>query len=173
MRARPQVSYTVDARPEEVFAWFREALAEDGCPCAGWVGRQEVTLHVAVSHRRLWSPWLLLGVRGDGEQTVVSGTMGPQPNLWTAYVFVYSVLVAGCVAGGMYGAVQASLGQPPTGWTAALSAGCGLGLACTLDLLGRRRGEGQMGILRGFVERVTGDGGGRRGGEPPTLTPAR
>ncbi|MCB9674481.1 MAG: hypothetical protein H6737_05150 [Alphaproteobacteria bacterium] len=154
MRARPSVSYAVDAKPDEVFERFRSALEDAECPCKGSVGRKEVTLRICDRLRRIWSPWLLLGVRAEGEGCVLFGSMGPQPDMWTAFVFVYSVLVAVFVAGSMYGFVQLTLQDSPTGLLAAGAALVGLGGACGLDLTGRRLGQGQMGIIRGFVTRT-------------------
>ncbi|MCA9566881.1 MAG: hypothetical protein KC656_03525 [Myxococcales bacterium] len=152
MRARPRVAYTVPQSPEEVFERFRETLEGGACPCDGMIGRQEVTLQICDAHRRLWSPFLQLGVEvGEDGQTVVRGVMGPAPNLWTAFVFVYAVHLVVFVSGTMYGFVQATLNDTPTGLLAAGGALLGLACSCGLDLTGRRLGQGQMGIIRGMV----------------------
>ena len=154
MRARPSVAYRVSVEQDVVFEGFRAALKEPGCPCSGTVGRQEITLHLQDDRRRPWSPWLQLRVESDESGTLLLGKMGPQPNLWTAFVFIYSCLVAAFVAGTMYGFVQSTLGDSPSGLYAAMGALVGLSGACGLDLLGRRLSQGQMGTIRGFVLRT-------------------
>lgn len=155
MRARPRVTYQVQGLTrQQVFDRFKSALTSDGCPCAGSVGRTEVTLYICENLRKVWSPWLQLGVTEADGVTRVHGKMGPQPNLWTAYVFVYSVHVAIFTAGSMYGFVQATLDDSPTGFWASIGALTGLALFCSLDLVGRRLSQGQMGVIRGFVTRT-------------------
>jgi len=83
--------------------------------------------------------------------------MGPEPSLWTGFVFVYAALVALFVGGTTYGLVQASLGEVPTGGWAAGAALVGLTGACGLDLLGRRLGRDQMDAIRSFVIRTLPD----------------
>lgn len=154
MRARPTVRYIVDLPPTEILARFQKNLETDVGPCTGTVGRQEVTLFIGDERRRLWSPFLQLGVTGQEGGSLVHGTMGPQPNLWTAFVFVYASLLVVFTAGTMYGFVQSTLDQSPTGLAAAALGLVGLAGSCGLDLLGRKLGAGQMGILRGAVQRT-------------------
>jgi len=154
MRARPSVAYRVSTAQEAVFDDFSKALQDPGCPCSGTVGRQEITLHIRDDRRRSWSPWLQLRVESDESGTLLLGKMGPQPNLWTAFVFIYSCLVAALIAGTMYGFVQSTLGASPSGLYVAVGALVGLSAACGLDLLGRRLSQGQMGTIRGFVLRT-------------------
>jgi len=156
MRARPRVEYQVAQSKQDVLDRFTAALASDG-PCSGNVGRRDVTLHIHPSRRKLWSPWLQIRVEDLDEGSCLKGTMGPQPNLWTAFVFVYSALVALFIAGTMYGLVQSALDESPTGLMAAGGALVGLACACGLDLLGRRLGQGQMGTIRGYVVRTLPD----------------
>jgi hypothetical protein len=151
MRARPTVSYHVELPPEAVLDRFAEMLESPGRPCDGSVGRKEVTLYIDDARRRMWSPFLQLGVQASDGGAHVHGTMGPQPNLWTAFVFVYAAHLAVCTAGTMYGSIQWMLGDPPTGLAVAGAGLLGLATACGLDLFGRRLGAGQMGILRGAV----------------------
>jgi hypothetical protein len=154
MRGRPRIELTLSEDPGAVYERFTAALADPDCPCAGAAGRWLITLRMHASRRRAWSPWLQLEVKEHSDGTVLVGTMGPQPELWAGFLFVYALLVFAWIGGTMYGLVELSLGWSPTGFWAAGAALSGLALACGLDLLGRRLGEGQMGVLRGFVERV-------------------
>lgn len=154
MRARPTIAYRSQLEPEPIAEAFRVALAAEDSACAGSVGRSEVTLFIDDRRRRRWSPFLQLKLTGEGTTTRIHGVMGPQPNLWTAFVFVYSAHVAAFIGGSVLGCVQLTLGQDPIGVWVAAAALLGLGGACGLDLFGRRLGEGQMGILRGMVEQT-------------------
>lgn len=156
MRPRPRIQSTVSLPPSEVLERFEAALAEPGAVCSGGTGRRDVTLRLHPRLRQRWSPWLQLRVEACAEGSELQGTMGPAAELWTAFVFCYAVLVTVFVAGTMYGFVQFTMNDSPTGLWFAAGALVGLGAACGLDLLGRRMGEGQMGLIRGFVERAVG-----------------
>ena len=153
MRARPVVDYALPEAPEQVLARFARDLEHPAAPWVGSVGRQEVTLYLDDTRRRVWSPYLQLAVERTEEGSRVHGTMGPAPNLWTAFVFVYATQLTLFVAGAMYGSVQWSLGDTPTGLLAAALGLFGLASSCGLDLLGRRFAQAQMGLLRGAVMR--------------------
>ena len=156
MEGRPEVHWTVPMPVPAVLEAFEHALNEPSCPCRGFAGRKEVTLRVGSERHRVWSPWLQLEVKPDpsGVGTELSGVMGRRPELWTAFVFVYAALCAVTLGGAVYGGVQANLGWMPTGFGATAIGLCGLAMSCGTDLVGRRLGRGQMGILRGFAERT-------------------
>ncbi len=154
MEARPEVSFTVAMPAASVLEAFERALSQPGCPCRGFAGRREVTLRVGDARHRVWSPWLQLEVCETEEGTALTGVMGPRPELWTAFVFVYAALCALTLGGAVYGGVQANLGWMPSGFVATGVGLVGLGASCGTDLVGRRLGRGQMGILRGFAERT-------------------
>lgn len=155
MRQRPHVELRVPRPADEVRAAFREALAAEGAVCVGGVHADQVVLHLA--ERAWWSPWLQLRLVDEGDATRLSGVMGPAPSLWTGFVFVYSALVAVFVAATAFAMVELSLGWTPTSLPFVALALVGLGGACGIDLLGRHRGQGQMGLLRGFVGRAVPD----------------
>jgi hypothetical protein len=83
--------------------------------------------------------------------THVRGRFGPSPNLWTLFLFLYSVQVAVFVGGTVFGLVQVMLGQQPMGLYAAAVACMTLGMSCTVDLLGRKRGKPQMTTVCHFI----------------------
>lgn len=157
MRPRPRVCYRTPQSADAVKASFRAALQNDDAPCTGGVGGDEVTLRIHERFRRPWSPWVQLALKESDGQLVLQGQMGPAPELWTAFVFLYSLLVAAFIAGSMLGLVQLNLGEAPSGLMVTAGAVCGLMLSCGCDLLGRRVGQGQMGIIRGFVRRTVPD----------------
>lgn len=154
MRARPKIAYEVPLSPDEVVQRFSAAFENPECPCAGSLGHNEIILHIEAEGRKPWSPYLQLAIGDDAGQTVVRGVMGPQPNLWTAFVFVYAVHLTIFTAGTVYGSVQMMIGDTPTGLVVGALALLGLACSCGLDLTGRRLGQGQMGVIRGLVIRT-------------------
>jgi hypothetical protein len=129
---------------------MRDALT-DGSACSGHVGQREFSLEVAGEERHAFSPRISLIVEPTPNGTHVRGRFGPSPNLWTLFLFLYSLQVAVFVGGTMYGLVQTMLGQQPMGLYAAALACVTLGASCTVDLLGRKRGKPQMTTVCHFI----------------------
>lgn len=157
MRPRPRVHLEVPHSCQDVRDAVVAAL-EDSQHCTGGASEGCITLRLHPERRRPWSPWLQLQVTACSEdRTTLEGHMGPAPELWTAFVFVYSVAVAAFVGGAMFGLVQMNLGQTPTGFYAVAASLVVLAVSCGADLTGRRVGQGQMGVLRGFLLRTLPD----------------
>jgi len=156
MRPRPRVHLEVPQATDHVRDVVASAL-EDSPVCTGGATSDSITLRLHPDRRQPWSPWLQLRVTPSEKGTQLEGHMGPAPELWTAFVFIYSLGVAGFIAGSMFGLVQLNLGQTPTGlWGVVVSLSV-LALSCGADLTGRRIGQGQMGVLRGFLRRALPD----------------
>jgi len=156
MRPRPRVHFEVPRPAAEVAAAVTEALSASPM-CTGGASDACITLRIHPDQRRPWSPWLQLKLTPKGEGTELEGHMGPAPELWTAFVFIYSLGVATFLGGSMFGMVQMNLGQTPTGFYGVAAALVVLATSCSADLAGRKVGQGQMGILRGFLQRALPD----------------
>lgn len=150
MRPRPLVDFDIAAPPEDVLTRMRAALAADAV-CTGHVGQREFSLEVAGEARHVFSPRISLMVEPTQTGAHVRGRFGPSPNLWTLFLFLYSVQVAVFVGGSVLGLVQTTLGQPPLGLYAAGLAILTLSASCGVDLLGRKRGKPQMTTVCHFI----------------------
>lgn len=151
MRERPLVDLEIQAPPDDVLDRFRHCLETGQCLCEGHVGDRELSLVLRGEERHTFSPWLSLQAYPIGEKTRLRGHFGPHPNLWTLFIFIYSVWVAVFVGGALYGSVQLTLGQTPWGLWAAGGAILAQAVACGIDLAGRAKGAKQMDTLRTFI----------------------
>lgn len=165
MRPRPLVDVDVPLPRDVIMDRFRRALSAEA-RCRGHVGRAELSLEVNGPERHAWSPRISLEVRPTEHGCHVRGHFGPHPNLWTLFVFIYSVQVVVVVSGAMYGLVQGMMSEPPTALWAALGATASLGLSCGVDLTGRRVGAGQMEAVRSFIDEVLPEARDRVDGAP-------
>lgn len=133
---------------------FDRALRSAGAVCAGGIRGADVTLGLSAVAHRWYSPMVVLTVERTDGGCRVHGWIGPRPNLWTFFVFVYAAQVATVIGAGMLGAMQVWLRMEPSGLWFLPFPLLGLVGCCGADLLGRRLGAGQIGLIRGFIERA-------------------
>lgn len=151
MRPRPLVDLEVPEPPENILGRFRDCLATGQCTVEGHVGKGEMSIVLNGESRHVFSPWLSVEAHSWRGGTRLRGRFGPHPNLWTAFVFIYSVWVAVFIGGAVYGYVQFVMGQSPWGLWVALGAAVAQGVACGVDLTGRSIGRKQMDTIRTFL----------------------
>lgn len=154
MRARPEIDLEVPLPVPEVLQAFARELRDPDAVCSGGVRGEDVTLGLSEVSHRWYSPMVVLTVQATEQGSRVKGHIGPRPNLWTFFVFIYSVQVAAVIAAGMLGSVQANLAMDPVGLKVLPIPLLGLSGCCGLDLLGRRLGAGQIGLIQGFIDRA-------------------
>ena len=154
MRPRPEIELLVELPPAEVVRALARALKEADTVCSGGVRGSDVTLGLSEVAHRWYSPMVVLTVEPAEGGSRVHGLVGPRPNLWTFFVFIYAAQVALVIAAGMLGAVQANLAMDPVGLKVLPLPLLGLAGCCGLDLLGRRLGAGQIGLILGFIDRT-------------------
>jgi len=114
-RVRPAFAIEVGRSPEEVIADFGEALARPEAPVAGKVRDAVVQITVPPGELTTWSPHVDLRVdpRDDGAPgAIVRGRIGPQPHVWTTFMFFHLLIGFFGLGGLMWGVAQALAGEP-------------------------------------------------------------
>jgi len=109
-RLRPAFEIEVPRAPERVIADFEEALARPGTPVVGKVRDAVVQLTMPATELTTWSPHVDLRVdpRGDGAPgAIIRGRIGPQPQVWTTFMFFHLLIAFAGVGGLMWGISQA------------------------------------------------------------------
>lgn len=151
---RPRVLVLVpDATQEEVCALLKGRLA-DAPGLEGRCTRAALIAWPAPPARRFWSPALDLNLRAHPRGTLLVGRFGPQPVLFTAFLFGSIGLgFLGCIAA-CWAFVQLTLGQEPWALAGLVPPVVG-GLAMlAVDRVGRAKAWGQMGELAALLEGV-------------------
>jgi len=113
LRTRSRRMVRVERPPEEVLHQLLERAAQADPPlfCKHRALHLWVFMPEAVRHA--WSPALDIHLRPDDDGVRVVSRLGPQPNLWTAYVFAYSAFGVLVLFGGCWGMAQWAMGDPP------------------------------------------------------------
>lgn len=149
---RPPFSLTVPLSRVETIQRLSDGFAVADCPCQGTTSRGHVSVIVCDQTRKMFSPTLDLEIAdGDEQHTALVGRFGPHPNLWTLYIFAYSVLGFATVCGLVYAMAQVTLGDAP--WALAvvpIAAAAAAGLYASA-FVGQRMAADQMALLETFL----------------------
>lgn len=113
----------------------------------------QFTLTVAEDAQRLWSPWLEVEVKPNGEGTFLRGRFGPNPSVWTWFAMTYIGLTLGLLISLSWGAALV-IGRMGTPWTLWVSAATATVMAALWGAaqVGQRWSRAQMVALRSAIE---------------------
>ncbi|MHC5027664.1 MAG: hypothetical protein ACYTGR_12995, partial [Planctomycetota bacterium] len=115
---RPRFRMIIPGEVDERIALVLAAAARPERRCVSRVVGNHVDITVVPEDRHRWSPCVQLEFRQSGADTIVDGLVGPHPNMWTLFAFVYITIIVAVGFGLMLGLAQLSLGQPAWGlWT--------------------------------------------------------
>lgn len=153
-RLRPRYVRRVAASPRAVAARLHDALQQPDAPCCGSVTEHVGELCISREAQHTWSPKLGLRLSAEGAGTLLEGSYGPMPAVWTLVVFLYACAVALGIATAVYAGSMAMLDQPTrVGWGVPLSVLMIAGIYAA-SYVGQRLGHPQMDALHGFVDRA-------------------
>jgi hypothetical protein len=112
--------------------------------------RYEVSMEGEELH--FWSPQICVNVkpREDGG-TDLDARLGPDPYVWTMYVFAYATLTVASVFASVFGLTQWTLGHSPTALYVAPAAAVTAALVYGASYVGQGLGAEQMYFLRATI----------------------
>ena len=151
MEHRPRLRLSVPEAPDEVTRRLVEALALPECTLEGTTRGTHLHIRLPEPDRHFWSPCLDLEVRRGESGSELSGVLGPHPEVWTLFVFLWAAMVMAWGMGLLFGFGQWAVGEPPTALWATLAASLGLASSCSVNILGRRSCRPQTDRLATFV----------------------
>jgi hypothetical protein len=157
---RPRYSFTSACEPKELWAIIKKALRNPKINSNGLVYRSVAT-HFIISYPKeqhhFWSPTLDLNFDQLAKnKTRVRALLGPEPAIWTLFMFGYAVAALAIMAGIVLGYSQYILGQ--SWWLFSLIPA---GTALVVFLLfasyfGKHQAEAQTEALKVFLETALG-----------------
>ena len=113
-KLRPRFRYFVTESQLEVQQKFSEALKNTSN--SGFTG-SALKYHIVIDYpqnkRHFWSPQLDLNLETYKEGTLIRGLLGPRPNVWTVFMFFYSISIFLGIVGFIIGIGQWSMENPP------------------------------------------------------------
>lgn len=154
---RPRFKSSIETTMENIPLHFKKALAKENAPCIGFINKNFGTLSLPKAAQHYWSPQLSFTFEESEEvenEIIIRGLFGPRPNVWTMFLFFYSIITFAILVIGIIGLSYWSLGKSILilWWIPVLSI-----IYASLFWVaysGQRLGHHQMEILNDFFEGV-------------------
>lgn len=151
---RPRFKFSVPGTPKVTMDHVRKLLDESPENIHGKIVGDHIILDIVGDDVHFWSPQLNFRVEENPDavdETIVAGLIGPRPNVWTLFMFVYfSVGVAGFFISS-YGISRYMVGEHSYAvWGLPLAALFML-TAYQAGKFGEKLGEDQVELLKQFV----------------------
>ena len=149
---RPRFQIDTKYSLDEIHARINNSLKKDQATCRGSIYSHYVTLFIPEDDQHYWSPQLSLNIEELDIGTHIRGLYGPNPSIWTMFIFFYSFIGIAFLFVSIFGFSRMSLGE--SGWI--------LWLLPILFIIfisiyisayfGKKKGHDQMIILHLFLE---------------------
>jgi hypothetical protein len=154
---RPTFVDSLPRKPEEVHELLTSHI-RDHCPdcdCQSFSGY--LVLRIPENQRRFYSPRLLLGLEPDDlEGTRITGTFGPNANMWSAFFYSYLATISIALFSGILGFCQWKIEITPWGLWIFTPTVIALIALYVAGRIGRTLGEAQTNQLRAIYQSATG-----------------
>ncbi|MDW7691591.1 hypothetical protein R9C00_17410 [Flammeovirgaceae bacterium SG7u.111] len=143
--------YSPIARPAFVEK-IKDALVNNKSKVKGVTLEHHLIFKIPKEQRTYWSPQMDVDLEDKEEGTFVRCLIGPAPNVWTKFVFIYSGLGVMGLLGSMMGFSQMMLKKTPWGLWVCLLAALIATAVWLIGQTGKRLAKEQMVMLRSFLE---------------------
>ncbi len=91
-RIRPRIRFETELTPEKLHRIIKEKLAEPDIKCDGQVLPGFATFSPLKADQHYWSPQLTIHFEKTDHGSLIRGLYGPQPTVWTMFMFFYSLI---------------------------------------------------------------------------------
>ena len=149
---RPRVRIVTKNSPQVVLEQINEKLTDQKLNLQGQVVQEHAFIRIPEEKQHYWSPELHVWAREQDGETIIYGVMGPQPKIWTMFMFFYTAVLTLTFFGSSYGIIQQILDMDaPFLWSIPLGI-LGVLLVYGAAQYGQYRGKEQMQELRKFLD---------------------
>ena len=154
---RPRFSFEVNQSPEELKKRLQDQLDEEDNEILGYIVMGSVVLNVPEREQHYWSPQISFQVdevENDPNKSHVHGLIGPRPNVWTMFMFIYFLIGVVGLFTCLFGLTKWNLGEfHPAVW-AGPAAIVLMSTAYIASQYGQKLGHDQVEQLKEFVRKA-------------------
>ena len=155
-RIRPRIHTETSISVDELSKAFKTNLSDKKYGCEGKVVHGFATIYPPEEEQHFWSPQLTLSFEESDNGTLIRGLYGPQPTVWTMFVFFYTIVGFAILILGMLGYSYWTLDKPVTFlWAVPVFIALFLSLFL-VAYFGQKLGQKQMTRLHRFLENCLG-----------------
>ena len=91
-RIRPRFEIESNASVEDVVKKIKSSLDKGDGSVKARIRNGFATLFLPEEEQHFWSPELTINVEETEDGSIISGLYGPRASVWTAFVFIYSLI---------------------------------------------------------------------------------
>ncbi len=157
-RVRPRFKFVFEDSAATFMDLVSVKLLQEDAYCIGKINASHIALLIPSKDQHYWSPQLSITFDDHENESgcIVRGMYGPNPAVWTMFVFIYSLIAFAILVISVVGFSQLSLGKSAS----ILWVVPGLIIAFfslyLVAYFGQKTGETQMVILHQFLEESIG-----------------
>ncbi len=156
LRIRPKIRCVSPLSTEEIIDRFEQVARKYQGRIIVRKRRDHIEMHIREADRHYWSPVLnVIFDKADGG-TIVRGRFGPEPQVWTMFMFFYFAALSFVFFSGMWVLVQLQVGHAPKALPYFLTSLVVLALVFIAAQVGQRKGHDQTVLLQQFCREVLG-----------------
>jgi hypothetical protein len=114
LHVRPRFRFTVPYETTELVAHLKQKFKSKEHPFPTSVVGNYFTLDVPQKVAHFWSPRVSFEIEVDEDdktKSLVRGLIGPKPNVWTMFMFIYFAIGILGLFGSLYGLSKGTLGE--------------------------------------------------------------
>jgi hypothetical protein len=151
LQMRPVYNWVSNEPPEEFVQRLCQLISFDPAvriQC----GKRHAMLRIPEEARHTWSPTLDIQVAPHERGTAIHARLGPEPQVWTFFIFLYVATATPAVIGAMFGLAQLAMGNDPWGLIAIPAGLAAWGLIYLASFLGKGLGAAQIHQLLAVVQ---------------------
>ena len=153
-RLRPRFKYPIDMNVEEALACLESAAQHPQSSCRVSIVDHRAFINIPPTERHFWSPHMEVTVEDREEGTVLVGLLGPNPTVWSLFLFFYAAVGVASTFGIVHGLTLWQLRGEQWGLWFIPLAGLAFVMVYLVSKAGQRLGKDQMYQLYYFLDEL-------------------
>lgn len=155
LRSRPRFKVYTKASKEELIQLIKKHLEHNSKAIGGYANKEFAMVRLRKEKEQFWAPQLQIRWEQDEDNiqhTVVRGIIGPRPNVWTFFMFMYGLSGALLLTLGSYALSEYIVnGESHWVWSVPVALCIGIGTYIATRI-GQNLAKEHLQVLNDFVD---------------------
>ncbi len=107
---KPRFQLELEENQQDILEKFKANMKDENCKYCSKISGNHVFIDIPKTEEHFWSPQLQVEIlKGEKDNTVVKGILGPKPQVWTFFMFLHFVVALAFIVFFVWFYVQWSL----------------------------------------------------------------